>query len=614
MSRHSAVRRRTRTRVCAAARGTAVLLVCFVLAACAGLPSSSPVEARRPISDAPSAPPANVEFYGPQAGSDPVDVVKGFLRANGSVDEDFAVAREFLTKDASRNWAPSGRVAINQGERDFVVSQVSPGRVTLTATQWAELDSGGHLRQFSVPTHRTVDIGLTQQDGQWRISRLPADFGPYLSISDFRDRTYAPYTVYLAEKRTHTLVADQQWFPRTGLTAALARAVLRGAPEWIAQRDGSMPDFNQVPGGTRLAVDAVPISADGVATVDLTESVRSADANTRTALWAAMMATLNQVPRVHRVAITVGDSRLGTANLPARPVTPSDVGYDIPATIDNGVIVRSGQSLRWLVDGSPSAPARTPTRPTLPALNRNWYLLSADQDGGQLAGISGDRRTLGRWVSGGLVYQVPAFGRQLTRPSFNGLDELWLAGLSLSRSGPDREVSSGAAVWVMDTTDFVSTTRPQAISVPWLRDSQVLSLKSSRDGQRVAMVTQAANGTTRLQLAFVVRDANGQATALSNPIEVGQAVTGVIDVAWADDVTLAVIGRTRADQPQQVIEVPLSGFVNPMGVVNGATQIIATGRGPGDLFVGTSEPAVQERIGGGWRKMNGVAEVVAPGA
>lgn len=196
-------------------RSILVAVVAFVLAACAGLPTSSDVEARRPISDAPSAPPANVEFYGPRSNADPVETVKGFLRANGSVDEDFAVARQFLTTDASRGWAPGGRVAINQGERDFAVTQVTPGRVSLTATQWAELDAGGHLRQLAVPSHRTVDIGLKQVDGQWRISQLPADFGPYLSMRDFRDRMYTPYTVYLAERRTRTLVPDQQWFPRT---------------------------------------------------------------------------------------------------------------------------------------------------------------------------------------------------------------------------------------------------------------------------------------------------------------------------------------------------------------------------------------------------------------
>ena len=593
----------------------AVLAMCtaLVLAGCAGLPTSSDVTARRAIADDPTPPAPNVEFYGPQAGSDPVDLVKGFLRAHGSVAEDFAVARQFLTTDASRNWAPSGRVAITQGERDFVVTESTSGRVSITATRWAELDSEGHLVQFGAPRHRTVEVSLRKVDGQWRIASLPADFGPYLSMSDFRERTYAPYTVYLAERRTKTLVPDQQWFPRTGVATALARAVLRGAPEWMSPSGGSMPDLNQVPGGTRLAVDAVPVSADGVATVDLTDSVRSADSATRNALWASMLATLNQVPKVHRVNMTVAGARLDTPDLPAAPVAPADVGYSVAATTDNGVIARTGQSLRWTVDSSGQQP-RSVSRPPLPGLNRNWYLLASDADGGQIAGISGDRLTLGRWVSGGKVFEVPAFGRQLTRPSFNSVDELWLAGLSLSNSGPDRELSSGAAVWVMETTNFVATSRPQSVSVPWLRDSQVLSLKVARDGQRVAMVTRSADGATRLQLAFVIRDANGQATALGRPLEIGQAVSDVVDVAWASDVSLAVIGKAAADEAEQVVEVPISGFVNPLGFVPGASQVIATGRGIGDLYVLTKAPAVQERVGGGWRTVPGTLDIAAPGA
>ena len=39
--------------------------------------------------------------------------------------------------------------------------------------------------------------------GQWRISGLPADFGPYLTQTDF-ERIYTPYRVYAAETTTKT--------------------------------------------------------------------------------------------------------------------------------------------------------------------------------------------------------------------------------------------------------------------------------------------------------------------------------------------------------------------------------------------------------------------------
>lgn len=592
---------------------TAVVAALVLLTGCAGLPTSSGVRAKQPIADAPTAQPADVEFYGPQSGAGPIDIVKGFLRANGSIKEGFGVAREFLTPEASKRWAPSGRVSINQGERDFVVSDIGPGRVRLTATTWAELDSSGHLKQMVVPSHRTVDIALAKVGGQWRISGLPADFGPYLSMTDFRDRTYAPYTVYLAERRTQTLVPDQQWFPRTGLATALARAVLRGAPEWVSQADGSAPDLNQVPGGTRLAVDAVPVSADGVATVELTDGVRKADSSTRTALWAAMMATLNQVPKVHRVTISVGGARLDSDQLPPAPVLPSDVGYSVAGPSETGLVTRTAQSLSWRTDGQ-SRRVPQGNQPPLPALDRNWYLLAADAEGDQVVGVSGDRSSLGRWARGADLYIVPTFGRQLTRPSFDYLDEIWVAGLALSNSGPDREVSSGATIWVMDAKAARQSARPQVVSAPWLGDSQVLSLKVARDGQRVVLVTRGANGKTKLLMSFVIRDANRQVTALAQPVEVGQSVTDVNDVGWLDEVTLAVIGRIGQSGAQQVIEVPLSGFVNPLGVVQGAQQIVATGRGTGDLFVITNKPGVQERIGGGWRVLPDVTDVIAPGS
>lgn len=591
------------------------LVIVFALAGCAGLPSSSGVMARQPITDAPYLPPANVEFYGPQDGAGPVEIVKGFLRANGGTDEDFAVAREFLTNSASQKWAPSGRVEINQGERDFSLSVVSPNHIRLTATQSAELDSDGHLKLSPAPTRRTFDIFLTKVDGQWRISGLPADFGPYLSISDFRDRAYAPYVVYLAERRTKTLVPDQQWFPRTGITTALARAVLRGSPGWLASSQGSAPDLNQLPAGTRLAVDAVPISADGVATVDLTGAVRQADPASRTALWAAMMATLNQVPTVHRVSLTVAGTRLDTTNLPSAPVTPADVGYTVAGSVDNGVITRVGQTLHWSSDNWSGQVPSDSKQPRLPALTRNWYLLAGNGAGTQVAAISGDRASLGRWVGGSAEpFVVPIFGRQLTRPSFDFLDELWLAGLALSNAGPDREASSGASVWVMDATTPVTTARPQAVSAPWLGTDQVLSLKVAIDGQRVAMVTRAQDGSTKLLVSFVIRDANGQATALARPVQVGQPVSSVTDVGWLDDVTLGAIGVIAGSGAPQVVEVPLSGFVNPLGAVPGASALITTGRGTGDLFVVTNTPGVLERIGGGWRTVPGASDVLAPGS
>ncbi len=588
------------------------LMTVALLAGCAGLPTTSAVHARAPITAEPSEPGPNIEFYGPQGGENPVEIVRQFLRATGSVTEDFKVAREFLAPSANRTWAPGSQVAINRGESDFITTQLSATQVRLTATSVGELDNSGHLVDFATPRSRTIDITLSKVGGQWRIAGLPADFGPYLTQTDF-DRIYSPYRVYIAETRTRTLVPDEQYFTSTGLPTALARAVLRGLPAGAA--DGSTrPAFNEVPSGTRLAVDAVPVGADGVASVDLTSAAMRADSRGRTALWAAMMATLNQVPGVRRVELTVGGTRLDTASLPSAPVAASDVGYDLRSPSSDGVLTRTGDRLGWLDESNNDEATHPIKNVVLPTLSRNWFLLAGSADGRQFAGVSGDRNSLGRWDRAAEVRVVPQFARRLTQPSFDDLGELWVAGAALSNTGPNRSESSGAGVWLIDTKASGGAAAPQPISVSLPKNVQIVALRAAGDGQRIALVTRDAGGHTNLLLSYVVRDANGQPSALTKPTVVSHTVFDVTDLAWLDDVTLGVIGTSVEGGAPQVIEVPLSGFASSLGEVAGAVQIVGTGRGSSDVYVVTNRPGVVSRVGSGWRTITGATDVVAPGA
>lgn len=593
----------------------ACLVVIGLLSACAGLPTTSQVRARAPITAEPSEPGPNIEFYGPQGGESPVEIVRQFLRATGSVNEDFKVAREFLTTTANRSWAPGSKVTINRGESDFVTTAVSTTQVRLTAKSVAELDATGHLVDFESPHQRTVNLTVAQVGGQWRISGLPADFGPYLTQTDF-ERIYTPYRVYVAELRTKTLVPDEQYFAAPGLPTALARAVLRGgsAEASGAGNSGAQPAFNRPPSGTRLAVDAVPVGADGTASVDLTSAVMHADSRSRTGLWAAMMATLNQVPGVRRVELTVGGTRLDTTALPSNPVSPSDVGYDLRTPSSDGVLTRTGDTLSWLDETDTEQGGHPPKGLVLPKLSRNWYLLAASADGRHFAGVSGDRNSLGRWDRSANPRVVAQFARLLTRPSFDDLGELWVAGTALSNTGPNRSAGRGSGVWMIDTNAGGEAGGPQPISVPWLKGSEIDSLRSAGDGQRIALVTRDSDGHSTLQLSYVVRDANGQPTALTAPVVVTRTVYDIADVAWLDDVTLAVIGTSVQGGSTQVFEVPLNGFASSMGEVPGAQQVIATARSRSDLYVITNRPAVLARVGGGWRTLPRVTGVVAPGA
>lgn len=583
------------------------VVVLLALAGCTGLPESSEVSARGAITDAGQVEAPNVQFYGPQGGESTVQIVTQFLRANGGIKEDFAVARQFLTPAAQETWTPGPQVYITRGESDFVVTGANRGQVRLSVTERAELDPDGTLREFGLPRHRNVTFDLAKVRGEWRIQKLPENFGPYLSNVDFQ-RLFQRHTVYLPEMRTRTLVPQARYFSRTGVTTALARAVLDGAQTRESAQE--QPELLTLPTGTRLAVDAVPVSADGVAAVDLTSSVMRADPETRRALWAAMLETVGRAPGVRRVVLTVGGAPFDTEDLPSEPGSASSVGYAIRTPSAIGRIQRTGDSLAW-VDRGNVRNRQVPESPRLPALTSNWYLLAATDSGASVVGVSGDRTALARWRGGASAPQTVTLGWQLTRPSFNGLDEMWVGGVTQSATGPNREAPNTPGVWVASSVDSGRAISPQLVRTSWL-SGEVLSVAAAADGQRVVLVVKQGEAV-RLLLSNVLRDTTGEAIALTEGVPVTQAVVGIADAAWASDDTLAVLGRPIGGGPPQVLLVPLSGFVTSLGEVSGATDVVGTGRDVSDLHVLTNRRTVLTRVGSGWQTIRGVRDVVVPG-
>ena len=69
------------------------------------MPDSGQAGAGREIGDI-SADPLRIVPEGPAPGAEPAAVVSGFLRAGAGFDDDHAVARSYLTTEASSVWNP----------------------------------------------------------------------------------------------------------------------------------------------------------------------------------------------------------------------------------------------------------------------------------------------------------------------------------------------------------------------------------------------------------------------------------------------------------------------------------------------------------------------------
>ncbi|NYJ73982.1 LpqB family beta-propeller domain-containing protein [Allobranchiibius huperziae] len=600
------------------ARWTLALLLPLTLTGCAGLAATGTVHAEQPISNA-AVPHVDVQPIGPYDGESAEDVVTGFLVAGASLDDDYGVARQFLTSTASAKWQSAEGAVITTSDSDFKVTQQGSGRVRVSAAEQAVLDTTGHITAREPNSRIDASFGVTRVGGQWRISSLPAGFRPWISNVNF-SQVYTPQRIYYPSATSRVLVPDVQWYPAAGLATAVARAVLAAPPTWL---QGALRTPNQSHIG--LAINAVPVDPNtGVASIDLTASAQRADGTVRTALWAAMTASLTGVnstvmvvPSVTRVELTAGGNRVAAPHLPAQPATAADLGYAVAGSPSAALITRNGSVLSWQGSG-PAGPLRDSGESgentvRLPAISSKYYDLGADTSGDAIAALSIDRASLGVWVKRSF-HVVPTFAGNLTRPTFTGSTAL-VAGIS---GTPRRGAApSGGGVWAVDTAAGSRVTARQ-LSVPWLGRSVVLALKVSAEGARVAMVVRDGQGRTSVQVAGLLRDTRGFPIGIGTPVTMPVALASYADVAWLDDVTLGVLGATTPEKghtqgADEIALVPLSGQPDMFSAPLGVQSVVSGGSGTDDIYVLDHRGSVWTRQGAGWARIPGADDLAAPG-
>lgn len=595
-----------------------LVILMFVVTSCAGLPPSSDVRPRGTVGSA--APrPVEVQPEQPAYGASPQAIAEGFLRAHIGLDDNFSVARQYLTDAASRRWQPAAKgIVILRDVNLTTGGRRGASRLTLSGKAQARVDKDGHLQQLANLASVSIPMEMTKVNGQWRISSLPADLGLWLDRTDFEDHFQQRVIYYAASGSAKVLVPDWRWLPENAGPTALATAVLQPPPSWLKPAVRT-----NLPDGLRLAASTVPISTrDRVATVALSKEALSMSPEARRVLWACMLITLRDSPGVQRVQLMVGTSRLVVPGLENEPLTEASTDYQVIGMGSSNAIVRSGDQLRW-IDGTADRPrgaAQPPANATgpLPVINRNWYMLAANQNGDEIATVSGDRATLARWRKQAIWQRPPTFGKQLSRPAYDQFDGLWIAGQALSNQGQARpgqpQPAGPATVWVIDTAAEQDAAQPLAVSAPWLAGRDVVALAIAPEGKRVALAARdRKSGKTALYLSAVVRS-NRQVVALTDPILVNPAVESVVDVTWTDDRTLAVIGRLRSSPTiEQPITVPVGGqAAEGLGHVAGAVAIVGGSDAANTVYLVTDRNSIKMRQGSSWPDIEVGQDIAVP--
>lgn len=531
----------------------------LALGGCAGIPTDGPVGSGEIAVTEDDSITLFANDPVPDAG--PEEIISGFLRAvDAGIYDEYQAARNHLTAGAARQWNPRERAVVYRGVPEITAQD--DGTYMVGVEVDVTIDEAGRYVTAPPGSEEVLTLSLMQgAGGQWRISTPPT--GALVTAPTF-DQAYRRTPVYFASAdRTH-LVPDVRWFPARLQATSAVEALLGGPSPWL--RDAVVTG---APEGARLSTNAVAV-VGGVAEVDLTSQVRLADASDLALLQAQLEATLTRLSGVvvDDVEVTVAGvaTELARALELARDPAPGAGPYLL---VDGALAVLEGGEVIPLRDAPGTASA-----------------LAVSTDG--RTSVVLDRGRLLLLPADGSTPVTLLEGTGLVRPAADRFGWFWTA-----RTGSDGLVAVQPDATVVE------------VEAEWLAGRTVRAVQPARDGARVAVLSEGDDGTVTLDVAAVVRSDDGAPRLLGEAVTLSPGLVEPTQVAWVDEVSLAVL--TRADGLGQVHFVPVAGPTQPTTPVEGAVAV-AAGRGERAVYVLTDDGRLLVRQARSW---SGVVEDVA---
>jgi hypothetical protein len=533
------------------------VLIFAALAACSGIPRSGPVQAGDAIGTDDDI---DVIFLAadPVKGASQQDILNGFILAAKSPQDDYQIARRYLTKSAADAWKPNEGATVDTGPRP--TTALSDTELQMSVTPVASVDSNGAYTESTSSAPLPLTFSFTQVDGEWRIDQL-ADG---IVIEDlFFDQVFSSHALYFYDPTFTYLVPDLRWFPSsTAVGTRVVKALLAGPSAWLG--DGAV--VTAFPDGT--SATAV-VTTGGQTQVELSSNVLQADANDLERMQYQLRTSLSDLASSSTVAISVDQN---IVPIPGSNVTPPD--WD-PRVDSRPLVLRDG-AFGYLA-GSSVAP--------IPSISDGVEALQA-----QGVAYSATARTAAVKAGNGQVYavrgtDVPASVDQ--RP-----------GLIVPAVDPF------GYVWTVPTDAPTSVTVYGAgeagapISTSWDGASGITSLEISRDGTR-ALAFLSVDGVPKLVVAAVIRNQDGVPQRLGQPVELSTGQGAPVDATWVDQLTVASVTALPSGENRAVAQV-LGGRSSSLGAPVGAVSA-AGGNDLDGLRVLSNDGGLQQQRGSAWQ-------------
>ena len=490
----------------------AIAAATTMLAGCAGIPSSGPVER---VADDGGLDQSTVRYapVGPPRGASPQQIVRGYLDAMLAYPVSTGTAALYLTPDAANEWRSSEgvtvyvrpRVTLPEGAEGPDRNKVS---VELRTDEVARLDRQGHYTRSTNDPTRTYR--LERIDGQWRVANPQSGV---MVTRTYYGSYFRPFPLYFFDASGERLVPDLvhlavgEQLP-TGLVTALARGPGR--------TPGTLRTYVPEAGSLR---PSVTVGDEGVADVEFSTSLTSLSAEERDRLAAQIVWTLKSAPGLRGLRIFGGTAILSSRG---ERVHPADSwgGFGPPAAKNHTYALVDDKLVE--IDGT-----------TVEPISGAW---GGDAAGAVEAAVSDDFvaavlaghdevRVTDRAGRDALEIE----GARFVAPSWDFDDRLWLV---------DRPGSSSRVRVVEDR-------RVRALPTGALRGLAVRSFALSPDGARYAVVA-TDGGDRALYVGPVRRDKDDRLTSLGGPRRLSIGVSDPRSVGWISTTRLGFLGASDA--------------------------------------------------------------------
>ena len=488
-----------------------VLFLTLTLVGCASLPTEIDVQSGPELIPLEQQEFAYYSPASPEEGASPQEIVSGFLAAGTGPQNDYSVAREYLSEAFATRWKPDAQTLIRVGVPLYQSAGESLQVVDIAVG--ARVDENGKYEDL-VPDQVSLRFQLAREDGEWRITSAPNLTVVTLPVFTV---VFSALPIYFLDTNSTQLVPDLRWFPSRASTATrLVNAVLAGPADWLKETVVSA-----IPTGTALTVNAVRI-VEGVARVDFDANALEANARQRGLMLSQLRSTLLQLPGVLDVALSVNNS---TQDI--RPATiPSPLGPTTTFALTADEVLRLSGSEAGVVAG---------TDGSVSANQPSSFAAVGDGSNIALVGESG----LFRLQRQGLGY----IERQLSDSVYREIE--------FDRDGNLWAYNSNAtSVTIYDRGDsarFLDTGL----------EGELVAGAVSPEGARVALLV-ASGEEVSLHLMGVLRDSSGKPFRLQQGLEFSPILGDAMSVAWQGLTSLRIRERT-ASGLTALSEYPLTG-------------------------------------------------------